>query len=181
MSHQQNVIRSRSHTQTSQTLRQPTPVLLSTSRCSQPHLELCKMLSDSARAFSRASESTSSAGGAFRMLRDLTIMIVKFWSCGDLCTGLRETWCRILTPTTRYFIDHIGVCYGHKIRNIIIWHELSKSLYIYTFGDTGITEMDSATSSIYFGDPGVDRHHLIIRNTQCILPSFEVPLKMTIK
>jgi hypothetical protein len=25
--------------------------------------------------------------------------------------------------------------------------------------------MDSATGSIYFGDPGVDRHHLIIRNT----------------
>jgi hypothetical protein len=32
------------------------------------------------------------------MLRDLTIMIVKFWSYGDLCAGLQETWCCILTP-----------------------------------------------------------------------------------
>jgi len=61
--------------------------------------------------------------------------------------------------TTRYFTDHIGLCYSHNIRYIIIWHVVSKSLYIYTFGDTGITEMDSATNSIYLGDPGVDRHH----------------------
>jgi hypothetical protein len=32
------------------------------------------------------------------------------------------------------------------------------SLYIYTYGDTGITEIDSATGSIYLEDPGVDRH-----------------------
>jgi len=53
----------------------------------------------------------------------------------------------------------------------MIWHVLSKSLYIYTYGDTVITEMDSATGSIYLGDPGVDRHHRIIRNTHCIFPS----------
>jgi len=41
--------------------------------------------------------------------------------------------------------------------------------------------MDSATGSIYFGDPGVDRHHLVIQNTHSILPSFEVRLKMTIE
>ena len=34
-----------------------------------------------------------------------------------------------------------------------------------------ITEMDSATGSIYLGDPGVDRHHRIVRNTHCIFPS----------
>jgi len=55
------------------------------------------------------------------------------------------------------------------------------SLYIYTFGDTGIPEMDSVTGSIYFGDPGVDRHHLITQNTDSILPSFEVRLKTAIE
>jgi len=110
--HQQNVIRSRSHTQTSQTLRVPSAVLLSTSRCSQPPLELCKVLSDSARAFSDAPESTCSDEGALRMLRDLMIRIIKIWLCWNLCASLRETsraaetsaqalretWCRILTP-----------------------------------------------------------------------------------
>ena len=78
--HQQNVNRSGSHTQTSQTPRLPSAVLLSTSRCSQAPLELSSVLSDSARAFSGASESTCSYGGAFRTIRDLTIRIVKFWS-----------------------------------------------------------------------------------------------------
>jgi hypothetical protein len=41
--------------------------------------------------------------------------------------------------------------------------------------------MDSATASIYFGDPGVDTHHLIIRHTQAVTPSFEVRLKLTIE
>ena len=54
-------------------------------------------------------------------------------------------------------------------------------LYIYTYEDTGITEIDSATGSIYLDDPGVDRHHLIPKNTHSIffntrshalLPSF---------
>jgi hypothetical protein len=61
--HQQNVNRSGSHTQTSQTLRSTAPVLLSTSRCSQAPLELSKVLSDSTRAFSGAPSR-----------------IVKFWS-----------------------------------------------------------------------------------------------------
>jgi len=54
---------------------------LTTSRCSQLPLEFCKVLSDSARAFSGAPESTCSYGGAFRMLQHLTFRIVKFWSC----------------------------------------------------------------------------------------------------
>jgi hypothetical protein len=41
--------------------------------------------------------------------------------------------------------------------------------------------MNSATGSIYFGDPRVDEQHPIIWNTHSILPSFEVCLKMTIK
>jgi hypothetical protein len=40
------------------------------------------------------------------------------------------------------------------------------------YGDTGILEMDSAMGSIYLGDTGADRHHLIIqRNTHSIFPS----------
>jgi hypothetical protein len=78
--HQQNVNRSGSNMQSSQTLRATSPVLLSTFRCSQTPLELSKVLSDSTRAFSSAPESTCSYGGAFRMLRDLTYRIVKFWS-----------------------------------------------------------------------------------------------------
>jgi len=78
--HQQNVNRSGSNTQSSQTLRATSPVLLGTSRCSQTPLELSKVLSDSARAFSGAPESTCGYGGAFRMLRDLTYRILKFWS-----------------------------------------------------------------------------------------------------
>jgi len=74
--YQYNVNWSRSNTQTSQTLRRTSPVLLSTSRCSQTPLKLSKVLSDSARG---AHESTCSYGGGFWMLRDLTYRIVKFW------------------------------------------------------------------------------------------------------
>ena len=89
--HQQNVSWFGSHTQSPQTLGVTSPVLLSTSRCSQTPLELSKVLSDSARAFSGAPERTCSYGGAFRMLRDLTYRIVQFWSSWDLCAYLRET------------------------------------------------------------------------------------------
>jgi hypothetical protein len=78
--HQQNVNRLGRNTQSSQTLRATSAMLLSTSRCSQPPLELSNVLSDSARAFSGAPESTCTYGGAFRMLQDLTYRIVKFWS-----------------------------------------------------------------------------------------------------
>jgi len=88
--HQQNVNRSGSNTQPSQTLRATSPVLPSTSRCSQTALELRHVLSDCARAFSGAPECTGSYGGAFRMLRDLTSRIVKFRSSWDLCADLRE-------------------------------------------------------------------------------------------
>jgi len=40
------------------------------------------------------------------------------------------------------------------------------------YGATDITDMDWATGSIYLGDPGVDRHHLIIWNTQSIILSY---------
>jgi hypothetical protein len=74
--HQQTDNRSVRPTQTSQTLRLPSPVLLSTSKCFLAPLELCKVLSDSARAFSGAPEYTCSYGGAFRTLQDLTLCII---------------------------------------------------------------------------------------------------------
>ena len=52
----------------------------------------------------------------------------------------------------------------------MIWHVLSKPLYKYTYGDTGITETDSVTGCIYLGDARVDRHHRIIRNTHSFIP-----------
>ena len=73
--------------------------------------------------------------------------------------------------TTWDSINHIGLCHSHKIRYVILWHVLSKSLDIYTYGDTGIMELDSVTGSRYLGDPRVDQHHLIIRNTHSIIPS----------
>jgi len=89
--HQQNVNRSGSHIQTSQTLLQNSPVLPSNSRCSQAPLELSKVLSDSASAVSGALESTCSYGGALMMPRDVTYRIVKFRSGRALCSGLRVT------------------------------------------------------------------------------------------
>jgi len=89
--HQENVIWSGRHMQSSQTLRATSSVLLCTSRRSQTPLELSNVLSDSARAFSGASESTWSYEGAFRMLQDLTYRIVKSWIFWDLSADLRET------------------------------------------------------------------------------------------
>jgi len=163
--------------QSSQTLRATSPVLLSTSRCSQTPLELSKVLSDSARAFSGALESTWSYGGAFRMLWDLTYRIVKFWSSWDLCADLQKTsreaetaaqLCRILPEQPRWLRSSTGnlvpyyrssgsyittrhfFCYSHKIRYIIIWHAFFKSLYIYTYGQAGRRWY----SSIIRGAPG---------------------------
>ena len=63
-----------------------------------------------------------------------------------------------------------------KSRYIIIRHVLYKFLYIHTYihkyKDTGIMDMDSATGSIYLGDPGVETHHCIMRNTHSIIPIF---------
>jgi hypothetical protein len=53
----------------------------------------------------------------------------------------------------------------------MIWHVLSRYLYIYTYGDTAITEIDSATVSTDLADSRVDRHHRMIRNTHSFFPS----------
>jgi hypothetical protein len=59
----------------------------------------------------------------------------------------------------------MSLCHSHKICYIRIWHVLFVSRCIYIYRDARIPEMDSATGSIYFGDSGVDRHHVIISNT----------------
>jgi hypothetical protein len=140
--------------QSSQTLQATSPVLLSTSRCFQTPMELSKVLSESARAFSGAPESTYSYGGAFRMLRDLPYRIVKFWSSQNLCTDQLETsraaetavqLCRRFRKQPRPLHStqphgilsyDINLCYGHKICYIKIWHALLKSLYIYTYSQS---------------------------------------------
>ena len=86
--HQQNVNWWGSNTQSSQTLRATSPVLLHTSSCSQAPLELSNVLWHSARAFSGAPESTCSYGGACSMLQDLTNRIVNFGSTWDVCIDL---------------------------------------------------------------------------------------------
>jgi len=49
------------------------------------------VLSDSAKTYSDAPESTCSYEDALRILQYLTYMMVNFWSSRDLCAGLRET------------------------------------------------------------------------------------------
>jgi len=91
--------------------------------------------------------------------------------------ALQQTRCRILTAVCLTVSSPQGlssiklVCYSHKISYIIIWHVLSMSLDIYTYGVKQITEMDSARGSIYLDDPGVDRHHLSIPNAHSIYAS----------
>jgi len=66
-------------------------VLLCTFKSVQASLELCKVLWDSARAFSGALESICSYGSTFRVQRDLTIRIVKFMRSWYLSADLWET------------------------------------------------------------------------------------------
>jgi len=110
---QQYLNRSRINTQSSQTLQATSPVLLSTSRCSQTLLELSKVLSDSARACSGALESTCSYGGAFSILQDLTHRKVKFWSSWNLCVDLRETSSEVETAAQVCASRHEQLCGRH--------------------------------------------------------------------
>jgi hypothetical protein len=188
---QHNVTQSRSNTQASQTLSERSPVLISNSKCSRAPLELCKLLSDSARAFASATGRTCSDGGAIRMLRDLIIMIVILWSCYDLSEDLRnssrapeisvhpwqETWCRIPTVVVPWVPQLPGILFirlvfvRHKIRHNMKWHVLSKSLYIYTYQNTALTEKESAIGSIYLVDPRMHWHHRTIQNSHSIFHS----------
>jgi len=66
-------------------------VHLSTFWCLQTSLELDNLLSNSAKACSDAPETTISSGDAFRMLQDLTYILVIPWGSSDLCTDVCET------------------------------------------------------------------------------------------
>jgi hypothetical protein len=101
----------------SQTLQATSPVLPISSTWYQTPLELSKVLSDCARAFSDAPESTCSYWGAFRMIQDLTYRIVKLWSSWDLCADVLETWreaettaqsCRIVGEQARPLRSSVG-------------------------------------------------------------------------
>jgi len=100
----------------------------------------------------------------WRCIQDAPSRIVKFRGSWDLCADLRKTsreaetaaqLCGILGERPRALRSSAGdlmpyyhrggfyittrhfVCYSHKIRYIIIWHALFKSLYIYTYGQSG--------------------------------------------
>jgi len=75
------------------------------------------------------------------------------------------------STTTTCFVCHIDLCSNHKICDIIIWHVLFKAHYIRTYRDTGKTEMDSVTESLYLRDHRVHSHHCIMRNTYSSIPS----------
>jgi len=125
------------------------------------------------------------------MLWYLTDRIFKFWSYWDLSAGLgetsraAETSAQALQGTQRHILNTVvlrvaqpqGISFiifvfvSHKICYIIICHVLSKTVYIYTYRYTGITETDSATGSTDLEDPTLDRHRHIIRNTHSIFPS----------
>ena len=113
----------------------------------------------------------------WRCIQDAPSRIVKFRSSWDLCADLQETsreaetaaqLCGILRERPRPLRSSAGdsmlyyhssgsyittthfVCYSHKIRYIIIWHALFKSLYIYTYGQSG----RQWYPSIIWGAPG---------------------------
>jgi len=124
-------------------------------------------------------------------------MIVKLWSCWDLNEGLgktsraaetsvhtrRETWCHIPTVVVLRVPQLPGMFiirlmfYRHKIRYIMIRHELSKSLYIYTYRHLAITKMGSAMGSIYLRDPRAHWHH---RTIQYVCSIFHSSLSHTL-
>jgi len=79
------------HMKPFQTLRSTSPVLLGTARCFQAPLEQCKVLADSARSFSGASESTCSCEGSFRMQWNVTYTIVTLLRSWHLYACQRES------------------------------------------------------------------------------------------
>jgi len=150
--HQQNVNRSGSNMQSSQTLLTTLPVFLSTCKCLQTPLELSNMLPDSARPFSGAPKGSCTDRGAFRMLWDYTYRIVKCWSSWNLCADLRET-SRAAENAAQHrgglsaIFAQLWLWHNHKAFRVIIFIIVTVtrlatlyygihclSLYIYTYG-----------------------------------------------
>jgi len=80
--YQQNVNRFGSHTTSPQALQVTSPVLLSTSRCSETPLELSNVLTDSTRALSGTPESTCSM--------EVHLGCYKVWLVGESNFGVPE-------------------------------------------------------------------------------------------
>jgi len=60
------------------------------------------------------------------------------------------------------------ILFGATIPSISTGWSADITLCLVCYGDAGVTEMDCETGSMYSGDPGVDRSHLIQRITHCI-------------
>jgi len=144
------------------------PVLLSTSRCSQTTLELSTVLSDSAIAFSGcykiwcvqetifgSSEiSVQICRRPWQNLRLLHHSAGNFKSSREFCAALRETCCRILTAVILKWVQVIASiqifhCYSHKIWYIIMCHRSFMSLYMYTYGQCASAECICVSGSLW--------------------------------
>jgi len=142
--HQQNVTRSESNMQSSQTLQVTAPVLPNISSCSQTPLELSNVLWDSARAFSGAPESTGSYGGAFGCYEIWLTELSNFGApetsaqiCGRLqeqlgplrsSAGDFESTARDLKPYSRSSCDYIStrhfiLSYSSLLRSQDLLHQ----------------------------------------------------------
>lgn len=89
--HHQKLNGSECHIKPSQTLQSTLLVLFSNCRCSQNPLELNKVFSDAAEAFSGATETICSNGGTLQIVQYLAYRKAKIWSSCKFCTGQLET------------------------------------------------------------------------------------------
>jgi len=164
--------------QSSQPLQATSTVLLSTSRCSRTPLELSKVLSESARAFSGcyeiwligwsnlgAPKTSAQICGRHRVkLKQLRSSgLGKTSRAAETAAQLSGRLGAIFSQ--QWFVHYhkaFHLCYSHKVRYIIIWHALFKSCYIYTYSQSG----RKWWSSIIWGAPGhahwenLQMHHL---------------------
>jgi len=117
----------------------------------------------SARDFERGWDHCAMFVGDFESSWDLCES-----SAGELMPYSHSSGSKSSTPT-RDFMYHICLCYGHKCRYIMIWHEVFKFLYIHLWryrenGD-GLGDRE-----YIFESPMVQRHHRILQSTHSIFP-----------
>jgi len=119
------------------------PVLQCFPRHFKDTFQLCKVVSDAAKAFLDAPDSACCYEGAFKIQEYLTYRIVKFQSSGNLSIDLQESLTLVLNSssgdfyysiTTSHLVHPICLCYTYKtIHYILIWHVLSIQVYIYIY------------------------------------------------
>jgi len=116
----------------------PSPMLPSASRFSQTPLELCTVLSDSARAFSHVPENTCTERMSVQDVKKFhnsDSHILELWrplprSPADL-VSYSDPSGSYSAITRRHFIDHIGLLQSQALLNHNIASIMSVSLYIY--------------------------------------------------